>query len=128
MQLACTNSHLALRRFFADVHDVVLEDEQIRGAFSRQTHHILVVVLDPASHYFAVRKLDAYGLLLFAQLFQVSGFLKCLVRRWSLSATANSTRSIGIERHVGHFTLRSSQEWNAARTGCGKTQSREVRS
>src|ERR1700740_554024 len=105
MHPACKISLLALRRFFADVHDVVLEDEQIRGAFSRQTHHILVVVLDPASHYFAVRKLDAYGLLLFAQLFQVSGFLKCLVRRWSLSAPPNCSRSIGIERDVAHSTL-----------------------
>src|ERR1700741_4449198 len=94
---------------FGDVHDVVLEDEQIRRTLPRQAHHIPIVVLDPATHYFPVCKFDAYGLLFFAQLFQVSGFLKCLVRWWSLSATANGARGIGIERHVRHFTLRFSR-------------------
>jgi hypothetical protein len=89
----------ALSGIFRDVHDVVLKNEQIGGAFPRQPDHILVVVFDPAAHHFPVRQLDADRLLLLAQQFQVSGFFKRLVRWWSLPAPAGGSLRTCIERH-----------------------------
>ena len=60
-------SLFALSGIFCDVHNVVLENEQIGGAFTRQPDHIPVVVFDPAAHHLPVGQLDADRLLLLAQ-------------------------------------------------------------
>ena len=43
---------------FRDVHDLVLEDEQIGRALTRQSHHVLIVVLDPSLDDLAVHQFD----------------------------------------------------------------------
>jgi hypothetical protein len=35
---------------FGNVHNLVLENKKVRGAFAGQAHHVLVVILDPATH------------------------------------------------------------------------------
>src|SRR5215469_8125149 len=51
---------------FGDVHDLVLEDEQIGARFASEANHILVVVFDPTAHNFAIVELNGNRLLLLA--------------------------------------------------------------
>ncbi len=39
---------------FRDVHDFVLEDEEVGTVLAGETDHVLVLVLDPSAHDFAV--------------------------------------------------------------------------
>src|SRR5437868_12866909 len=107
---------------FRDVHDVVLEDEQIRRTFPRQAHHVLVVILDPAPHNFSIRQFDADRLLFLAKGFQISGFFEGLIRRRSLPAAPGCARSTGIERHLdilhGGSTVNAETVTHVAGTFC----------
>ena len=107
---------------FRDVHDVVLEDEQIRRTFPRQAHHVLVVILDPAPHHFPIRQFDADRLLFLAKGFQISGFFEGLIRRRSLPAAPGCARSTGIERHLdilhGGSTVNAETVTHVAGTFC----------
>ena len=58
---------LPFSAIFHDVHDLVLEDEQIGRTLARQPHHVLVVILDPSVDGLAVHELDGDRLLLFPQ-------------------------------------------------------------
>src|SRR3954471_22149839 len=70
----------ASARVLEHVHDVVLEDEQVRLAIAREADHALVVVLDPAADNLAIEQLHRDRRLLFAQGFQVLRLLPGLVR------------------------------------------------
>jgi hypothetical protein len=66
---------LPLPAVFSDVHDLVFEDEEIWLIFARESHHVPVVIFNPAAHYFTVGQLDDDRLLLFTQRLQVARFL-----------------------------------------------------
>ncbi len=52
---------------FSDVHDLVLEDKQIRRAFASQADHVAIVVFDPAAHHLPVHQFDRDWFLLLAE-------------------------------------------------------------
>jgi len=58
---------LSLRSILGNVHNLVLENKKIGLAVTSESHHILVVVLDPATHYFTIRQLDIDRRLFFTQ-------------------------------------------------------------
>ena len=67
---------------FRDINNFMFEDEQIRPIFPRHSHHVLVVVLNPAADHFAIGQLQAHDLLLFPQRLQIGRFFKSFVGRW----------------------------------------------
>jgi len=73
-----TPTLLLLSAVFGDVHDLVLKNKKIGSAFTRQAHHVLVVILDPAVHRLTIHQLDADWFLLLTQRLQKSGFLESL--------------------------------------------------
>jgi hypothetical protein len=92
-----TENGLLFLPVLGDVNNLVLENEKIRPIIARDAHHILVVILDPATHNFAVREFEADDLLLLAERLQVIGFLESFVgRRRSLL----EIRIAGMQRHV----------------------------
>ena len=91
-----------LSAVFRDVHDFVLEDEQIWRAFARQANHIFVVVFDPAVDGLPVHQFERDWLLLLAQRLQESSFLECIFRRRSPAALCGIGISLwSAERHAG---------------------------
>src|ERR1700730_16413045 len=94
---------LALSAVFRDVHDLVFEDKQIGLVFAGHSDHILVVVFDPAADDFAVRQLDAYGLLFFSERLQVCRLLRGLLGGGGPSL-AGSAGSLSVKRHRSYFT------------------------
>ena len=78
--------------FLRNVHDFVLEDEQIGRALAGEAHHILVVILDPSLDNLAVHQLNADALLLLSQGLQISGFFKSVVGRRSLPSLTDGIR------------------------------------
>src|SRR6516162_2414296 len=95
------NTLLLSPRVFGDIHDVMLEDEQIGRALARKANHVPIVVFDPAAHNFPIRQLDADSLLFLAQLFEVSSFLVGFVGRRSLASAPRSSLATRSERHIG---------------------------
>src|ERR1051326_3277320 len=83
----CLIFWLQCRKSFGDVHDVVLEDEQIGIALARQAEHVFVVILNPALDGLAIFQLDGNGSLLFPQIFQVIGLSRGVLG-WSRLGTA----------------------------------------
>ena len=59
----------------------MFEDEKIRRAHARQADERLVVILDRASHLFAIRQPHAYLHRAFDQALQIPRFFKRLFRR-----------------------------------------------
>ena len=57
----------SLPAVLGDVHDLVLEDEQVGRALARQSNHVLVVVLDPSLDDLAIHQLDRDRLLFLTQ-------------------------------------------------------------
>jgi hypothetical protein len=49
---------LLLPAFLGDVHNLVLEDEQIGRTFACQPDHVLVEILDPSMDGLAIHKFD----------------------------------------------------------------------
>lgn len=72
--LAMRERLLFLCTVFRDVHNLVLKNEKIGSAVASQTHHVLVIILDPASDHLPIHQLDANLLLLLANRLQESGF------------------------------------------------------
>ena len=66
--------------FFGDVHDLVLEDKQIRSTLARQANHVPVVVLDPSLEDLTIHQLDRDRLLFFPDCLQEGRFLKGFFR------------------------------------------------
>src|SRR5215467_9866284 len=83
---------------FLDVHDFVLENEQIGFALTGQAHHVLVVVLNPATHNFAVSQLDADRLLLLTKRLKVIRLSEGLFGRHWARATIGVLGS--VKRHA----------------------------
>jgi hypothetical protein len=84
-----------------DVHNLMLEDEQIGCARARQPHHILIVIFDPSMDGLSVHELNRNGFLFFSQGFKESGLLERIFRRRRTAALGG----IGIplrsaERHA----------------------------
>src|SRR6202162_1514794 len=94
---------LAFSAVFRDVHDLVFEDKQVGLIFAGQPDHILVVVFDPAPDDFAVRQLDAYGLLFFSERLQVGRLPRGLCGRGRPSL-AGSAGSLSLKRHARYLT------------------------
>jgi hypothetical protein len=86
---------------FRDVHDFVLEDEQIWGALPCQADHVPVVVLDPALHSLTIHQLDGDGLLLLTQILQKSCFFKGIFWRRCPPAFGVGIPVRSAERHAG---------------------------
>src|SRR5258705_8933057 len=82
---------------FRDVHDLVLEDKQVGAILAGKTDHVLVVVLNPSAHHFAVGQFQAHGFLLFPERLEVGGFLESFVR--GRSALLTKTWISRLERH-----------------------------
>ena len=68
-------------RFFDEVFDVVLEDEQIRFAVTGEPDEALIVVFDHAGDFLAIGHLDANGSALIDQALQILGLFESLFRR-----------------------------------------------
>src|SRR3954471_14910562 len=68
-------------RFFDEVFNVVLEDEQIRFAIAGEPDEALIVVFDHAGDLFAVGHFHANGSALFNQALQILGLFESLFRR-----------------------------------------------
>src|SRR5258706_11024698 len=98
-------SLLAFSAVFRDVHDLVFEDKQVGLVFAGQPDHILVVVSDPAADDFAIRQLDAHGLLFFSERLQVRRLLRGLLGRGRPSL-AGSAGSLSMKRHESYLTRR----------------------
>jgi len=62
--LSARQNLLLLPAFLGDVHNFVLEDEQIGRAFAGQADHVLVKILDPSVDGLAIHQFDRYRLLL----------------------------------------------------------------
>ncbi len=92
---------LAFSAIFRDVHDLVLEDEQIRRTLARQPHHVLVVVLDQSADDLAVHQFDRNRFLFFPQGLEEGRFLKRLLRRRRPAAFGIRIPVITAERHAG---------------------------
>src|ERR1700730_13112690 len=86
---------------FCDVHDLVFKDEQIGRTLAGQTHHILVVILDPAADGLSVHQFDVHRLLLLAQRLEKGRFLESIFGRWR-PAPLDGTRIPWrrTERHI----------------------------
>ena len=63
-----------------DIHDLVLEDKQIRSTLARQANHVPIVVLDPSLENLTIHQLDRDRLLLFPDCLQEGRFLKGFFR------------------------------------------------
>jgi hypothetical protein len=103
---------------FCDVHNLVLEDEQIGDALARQPHHIFVIVLDPPVHDLAVHELDRDRLLLFSQRLEESSLLERIFRRWRPGVLGGIGIPLsGTERHAGivHNPLRPTAHEHSSR-------------
>src|SRR5580698_6937018 len=72
---------LALASVFRDVHDFVLENEEIGLCFASKADHVFVVVFDPAVDDLAIGQLDAHRLLLFGERLQIRGFFRSFLGR-----------------------------------------------
>ena len=68
-------------RDLVQILDVVLEDEQVGRARSRDANKALIVILDHAAHFLVIAESDADGNSLFDQVFQVLDFFERLLRR-----------------------------------------------
>src|SRR5580704_10026639 len=80
----------------------MLVDKQIGGAFARQPHHVLVVVLDPAAHDLAVHQLDRNRLLLFSQRLEEGSLFTGFLRRRRAAVLGGVGISLRrTERHAG---------------------------
>src|SRR6266852_1860435 len=66
---------------FGDVHDLMFEDEQVGRTLAGQTHHVLVVVLDPAANDLSIHQLDVHRLLLLAQSLEEGRFFESILGR-----------------------------------------------
>lgn len=90
-----------LPAIFGDVHDLVLKNEQVGRTLARQSHHVLVVILNPPAHHLPVHQLHADWLLLFAQPLEKAGFFESLFRRRRPPPLAGISVSLRTERHEG---------------------------
>src|SRR5208282_385346 len=70
-----------LSAIFRDVHDFVLEDEEIGRSLARQANHVLVVILDPSGNGLAVHQLQRNCFLLLSKRLEVCRFLEGIFRR-----------------------------------------------
>ena len=98
-------NNLRLRSFLfgavlGDVHDLVLEDEQVRRTLPGQTDHVLVVVLDPSLNDLSVHQFDGDRLLFFAESFQEGRFFKRIFRRRSAAALGVRIPMGSAKRHA----------------------------
>ncbi len=84
---------------FRDVHDLVLEDEQVGSALAGQPNHIPVVILDPAADRLAIQQFHGNRLLLFSQRFKESSFLIGVFRRRRAAPLGGIGIPLGAERH-----------------------------
>src|ERR1700733_3839541 len=84
----------------SNVHNLVLKDEEVGSAFAGQSHHILVVILDPATHRLAIHQLDADQFLLLAQSFEKASFFESFFGRWSTAALGGIGSSLRAESHA----------------------------
>ena len=97
-----SNTLLSSSAVLGDVHDLVLEDEEIRRAFARQAHHISVVVLDPAAHNLTIHELNRHRLLLFSQRFEKGRLFESVFWRRRPATLDNIGISLSTaERHGG---------------------------
>src|SRR6266571_8603907 len=71
----------SLSPIFRDVHNLVLEDEQIGCALAGQANHVLVVILDPPVDNLAIHQLDRDWFLLFSKQLEESRFLESILGR-----------------------------------------------
>src|SRR5258708_30264330 len=85
-------------RFFDQVFNVVLEDEQIRFASAGEPDEALIVVFDHAGNFFAIGHLDANGSALFNQALQILGLFESLL--WRARGFGGWWRSRSPERFV----------------------------
>ena len=111
---------LPLSALFRDVHDLVLEDEQIGRALTRQSHHVLIVVLDPSLDDLAVHQFDRDWILPFAKSLQKTCFFECIFRRRRPAAFGG----IGIplwsaKRHAN--IVHKARTQRSSRSGCDLT-------
>src|ERR1700730_2653473 len=89
-----------LSTIFGDVHDFVLEDEQVWRAFARQPHHVLIVILDPSTHQLAIHQLDVDQFLFLTQSFEEAGFFEGLFWGRGPAALGGIGISLRAERHA----------------------------
>jgi len=87
---------------FRDIHDLVLEDEEIGGALAGEPHHVLVVILDPSVDGLAVQELNGDRLLLLPQRLEERSFLESILRRRRPTVLDGLGIPLGsAERHAG---------------------------
>ena len=95
------SSLLLLPRVLSDVHNFVLEDEEVGRALAGQPHHVSVVILDPSMHDLAVHQLDRNRFLLFTDRFEKAGFFEGIFGRWRAPALLMIVALLPTERHAG---------------------------
>jgi hypothetical protein len=78
--MAFALGNLGLARFL-NVFDIVLENEKIGRALPRQANERLVVILDCARDFFAIRQLHAYLHGAIDQTLEILHLFKGLLRR-----------------------------------------------
>ena len=66
---------------FGDVHDVVLEDEQIRVMLTCQAEHVSVVILNPPLDDLPILQLDGDRMFASPQIFEVVGLSRGVIGR-----------------------------------------------
>jgi len=89
-----------LSSIFGDVHDLVLEDEQVWRAFARQPHHVLIVILDPSADHLAIHQFDVDQFLFLTQSLEEAGFFEGLFGGRGPAALGGIGISLRAERHA----------------------------
>jgi hypothetical protein len=93
---------LLLPAFLGDVHNLVLEDEQIGRAFAGQSNHVLVEIFDPSVDGLAVHEFDRYRLLLLSNGLEKRCLLIRVLRRGRPAALlVVIALLLALKRHAG---------------------------
>src|SRR6266436_7972045 len=112
--LPASSNRLLLLPVFGDVHNFVLEDEEVGAVLTGEPDYILVVILDPPANHFAIGQFQAYRFLLFTERLQVRGLLEGLVRRRSaFLAKVGISR---LQRHTGILHAKEVSQRNGQQT------------
>src|SRR6202044_1742482 len=101
----------SVARKLGDGANLMLVDKEVRLAFTRETGHAVVEVLDPSRNRLAVAELDTHGYLFLAQEAQVERLLSCLTqggRFLPLARTAGSRHGAIVKERDAVFASAAS--------------------